>query len=272
MTRTGPASTAYGATTAEEVGAWKVVAATVTGRGHLLRDAGNEDALHCTSLEDGTWLLALADGAGSASRAAEGARLVVDAAVMSLTARLSQESGAEPTELLAATLLDVRRAVATRLRESRASERLRARDLAATLLLALLRGDVLAVLQVGDGAVVRGSAGDWRRVTEPVRGRHAGETVFVTSRRAPLAAEVAVVELGADETLALLSDGLEPVATDLGSGEPHPPFFEPLATFARRDAPSELLAAELADFLASDRVQQRSPDDLSLVLAARGRG
>ncbi|HEX7002722.1 MAG TPA: PP2C family serine/threonine-protein phosphatase [Trueperaceae bacterium] len=246
------------------------MAATITGSSHLARDAGNEDALHCSSADDGTLLLALADGAGSASQAAEGARLAVDEAVASLMRR--QPLGDDENELevaLRGALDDVRKAVASRLRRSRPQARHRASDFASTLLLAVVGGGRLAALQLGDGAVVVGSEGRWQRLTKPYRGVHAGETIFATSRGAARRAEVGIVSLERTEAIALLSDGLEPVATDLASGEPHAPFFEPLASFARRDLPSELLSAELADFLASDRVRQRSSDDLSLVLAVR---
>ena len=60
------------------------------------------------------------------------------------------------------------------------------------------------------------------------------------------------------------------------SQEPHTPFFTPLFRFAasveeddeKRDAAGEQLAA----FLSSERVNARTDDDKSLVLAVRGAG
>lgn len=306
---------------------WKVVTASVTGRAHAARGQGNEDATRSLRLADGTVVLALADGAGSANRAAEGATLAVEAAIEALgasltgsavesgaaafgvepasqvtavdsepgadeelapdperarpavgTERLRPEGGLEPagqhetrelSEALLVAMAAVRRALAARVRELRQEARATPRELSSTLLLAILRGDTLAVLQLGDGAAVAGNRSGWRRVTRPLRGRHAGETVFVTSRGARELAEVEVCALAADESLALLSDGLEPVATDMTSGEPHAPFFDPLATFAGADRPQEHLEAELEEFLGSERVQSRSSDDLSLILAVR---
>ena len=254
-------------------GAWKLVAVSVTGKAHSAREQGNEDAIRCARLEDGTLLLALADGAGSASNAAEGSRLAVDVALDSLSRQLALCSpGGDATSLgetLRSALREVRTAVATRLREFRTSDRQRARDLASTLLLAILEEDALAVLQVGDGAIVARDEEGWRRITAPLKGTHAGETLFATSRGAYRQAEVECVPVEGVSALALLSDGLEPVATDLASGEPHAPFFDPLASFVLKESGRERLEEDLEAFLSSERVQERSPDDLSLILAVR---
>ena len=254
-------------------GAWKLVAVSVTGKAHRAREQGNEDAIHCTRLEDGTLLLALADGAGSASNAAEGSRLAVDVALESLCRQLEAgfpgDGVSSRGEALRLALSEVRTAVATRLREFRTSDRRRARDLASTLLLAILSEDALAVLQVGDGAIVARDGKGWRRITAPLKGTHAGETIFATSRGAYRQAEVECVPVEGVSALALLSDGLEPVATDLASGEPHAPFFDPLASFVLKESGRERLEEDLEAFLSSERVQERSADDLSLILAVR---
>lgn len=249
---------------------WKVVAASVTGRAHTGRGQGNEDAIRSVRLANGTTILALADGAGSASRAAEGATLAVAAATEALSKSLAGESeSVELSDSLLEAMAAVRRALAARVRELRPEARAKSRELSSTLLLAVLRGDTLGVLQIGDGAAVVGNRSGWRRITRPVRGRHAGETVFVTSRGATDLAEVEVCALTAGESLALLSDGLEPVATAMTSGEPHAPFFDPLVSFAGAERPPDRLEEELEEFLGSERVQSRSSDDLSLILAVR---
>jgi hypothetical protein len=240
--------------------AWRVLAASVTGRSHAAVDRGNEDAVQTARLAGGTLVLALADGAGSAGRAGEGARLAVGTAVEVLAGELHRE-GLEA--LLRTALREVRRAMAGRARELR----VRPRDFACTLLLAVARGDDVAVLQLGDGAVVARGPDGWQRLVGPQRGRYAGETVFVTSRGAAGLAEVEVHPLASVKALALLSDGLEPVATDVASGRPHAPFFDPLVAFAGAERAEAELEAELTRFLGSDRLQSRSSDDLSLILA-----
>lgn len=68
--------------------------------------------------------------------------------------------------------------------------------------------------------------------------------------------------------LALLTDGLEPVATDLGTGEPFAPFFLPLFSFTGRSH-LDLHNRQLEELLASDRVRSRTHDDTTLLIAAR---
>ncbi|MEX2543206.1 MAG: PP2C family serine/threonine-protein phosphatase [Trueperaceae bacterium] len=243
--------------------AWKVIAASVAGRAHTTHDKGNEDAVLTDRRRDGTVLLALADGAGSAGLAGEGARLAVDAAIAAL--RRESIQGDRLDQALRAALKQVRKEVGAKARQLR----VRPRDFACTLLLAVAREDTLAVLQVGDGAVIALGEEGWSRITQPQRGRYAGETTFVTSRGASALAEVEIRSLAPLRALALLSDGLEPVATDMTNGTPHGPFFDPLVTFAAADRPVAEQEAAISSFLASDRVQSRSSDDLSLILALK---
>lgn len=245
---------------------WKVIAASVTGLSHVARGQGNEDSELTACLPQGALMLALADGAGSAKRAAEGSRLAVATAVDALAAALAGEDDLPLTaRVLRAVLARVRRTLAARAREVR----VRPGEFACTLLLAVIQDDTLAVLQLGDGAVVARAEEDWQRVTRPLHGRHAGETVFVTSRGATRLASVEIRPLAGIHALALLTDGLEPVATNVASGAPHAPFFDPLVTFARGKHSAEELGPELERFLGSDRVQSRTADDLSLILAVR---
>lgn len=242
---------------------WKVLRASVTGRSHSAIEKENEDAVHSATLADGALLLALADGAGSASHAGTGARQAVVTAIEAL--REANDAGRPVEQALRDALRKVRREVAKRSRQAR----IRPRCFASTLLLVVAHRGLLATLQVGDGAAVALGENGWERLTAPIRGRHAGETVFVTSREAAALAEIDRRSLEGVRALALLSDGLEPVATDVETGLPHAPFFDPLVAFASAERLVAEQEAELEDFLASDRLQSRSPDDMSLIVAVR---
>jgi hypothetical protein len=67
--------------------------------------------------------------------------------------------------------------------------------------------------------------------------------------------------------LALTSDGLLRLVLKLPGYEPHPQFFRPLLTFVRETADENQAQADLADFLASERVCARTDDDKTLLLA-----
>lgn len=208
---------------------------------------------------DGVLLLAAADGAGSARLAARGANLAVTAAVAALAAANPETAGWIPS--LEQALQHARGALnACARRERRAL-----RDYACTLLLAVVTPTEIAGLQVGDGAMVISTESGIQRFTEPGRGRFAGETVFVTSPQALRQAAVAATPAAGVSALALLTDGLEPVATRLTDGEPFSPFFAPLFAFAAGSG----TAGPLEALLGSERISTRTHDDTTLLLAAR---
>jgi hypothetical protein len=66
----------------------------------------------------------------------------------------------------------------------------------------------------------------------------------------------------------VLSDGLLRLALRLPSGEPYPPFFQPLFGFAAAALPEDQANEQLSAFLNSKRVCDRTDDDKTLVLAA----
>lgn len=238
---------------------WHITAASTAGVAHLRSGRGNDDAFGCLSRHDGTLLLAAADGAGSAAHAAAGARLAVDAGL----AALSLATGGWRSRLATAVSR-----IRGRLDRHAAERGHQLRDYACTLLLVEVGATRICAGQIGDGAVVVRRRGVNTLLGEPRRGRHVGETDFVTGADIPGRMGVAAAQLAGIDGVALLTDGLEPVA--LQANMPFAGFFDPLFDFA--------LAAEqgdrdrnrsLAEFLASERVRARSHDDLTLLLAVR---
>jgi hypothetical protein len=209
---------------------------------------------------DGTLLLAASDGAGSARHAARGANLAVTAAIKALASGPATAGEGWHGQLKHA-LGHARNTIAACARRDRQP----LREYACTLLLAAVSGNEVAGLQLGDGAIVIATGNETQRLTEAGRGLFAGETVFVTSKQAVRQAATAVLPLDGLSALALLTDGLEPVATELASGKPFTPFFAPLFSFTARGGQ----AGQLQDFLASDRVGTRTHDDTTLLLAVR---
>lgn len=238
---------------------WRITAASTTGVAHRRSGRGNDDAFSCASRHDGTLLLAVADGAGSADHAAVGARLAVNEALAALSAT---DAGAWPSRC-AAAVSRVRRQLDSYARHHGSS----LRDYACTLLLVEIDASAVHAGQIGDGAVVLRRQGTNLRLTEPGRGAHAGETVFVTGADALAQMSVGGAPLYGVEGIALLTDGLEPVA--LQGEAPFGPFFDPLFAFAAGAHRSADRSRLLATFLASERVSARSHDDLTLLLAVR---
>jgi hypothetical protein len=241
-----------------------VIAASVEGTSHAGTELGCQDA-HAVTEIDGGFVIAVADGAGSAPRAAEGARQAVRAAVEHATENGTGIRADDPAALAAGCITAARVALEAMIEgpspEGAAASELS--DLATTLLVVVARGGALGIAQVGDGAVVLDCDGDPQVIGACERGEYLNETVFVTSREWQDHLRVNNVS-GAIDGVAVMSDGLQLLALDMASMQAHTPFFEPLWRYARSD---EASSTELAAFLESDRVCARTDDDKTLVLA-----
>lgn len=249
---------------------WAVVAAAVPGRAHAALDLPCQDALDYRAGPDGILLLALADGAGSAELSAQGARIAVDEALDALSAALADDlpSTAEAwSEVLTAACEWAR----LELEFLAAEEGRPLRDYATTLTCAAVSGEWLAVASLGDGVVVAGEAGALTTINTLQRGEYANETVFLTQEDALDHLQICV-QPGSVNRLAVMSDGLTRLALRFPSLEPHAPFFDPLFAFleqAATDGENGQAGDQLAGFLGSPRVNERTDDDKSLILAVR---
>ena len=231
-----------------EVGVWRAVAASVTGSGHRARGAGCEDASAVEVLDDGTLLLAVADGAGSARLAAEGSARAVAAAMEAMRA------GVDLPAVMAGARLALEPVVA--------GERLG--DRATTLLVVRAGRGSIETAQVGDGAVVVRRGEDLEVLAADAKGEYLNETCFLTSDGWQDGLRFADVPADGVDGVAATTDGLQLLAFDLSAGVAHAPFFAPFFAYVSGDGD----AAGLADFLASDRVGARTDDDVTLAVAA----
>lgn len=261
--------------------AWTAVGASVAGASHVLRGAPGQDAHLWLVRADGLLVLAVADGAGSAARGCEGARIAVERVVEVLDGSIGagpagdREPGGPdlPEDPEAARALFVGAfAAARRLVDARAeAEGAETREFACTLSCAVATGERLLAAQVGDGLVVAcGKDGVWSVVLGPRRGEYANETTFLTAGAGLDALDVAVVT-PAPVAVAATTDGLLRLASDLAAGRPHTPFFEPLVAWLAATGSDMGAGERLAAFLTSPRVAARADDDLTLVLALRDR-
>lgn len=237
---------------------WSAVGASVTGSGH--GEIGCQDAHRVEVLPDAL-VIAVADGAGSAPLSATGAALAARRAVSAALEHLILAS--TPEQVVTSALLSARHA----LDDAAVRRGCSVSDLATTLLVAVLSDGVLATAQVGDGAVVA-LTGDGLELVDGVdRGEYLNETTFLSSGSWHQASRISVRDASDVTALAVMSDGLQSLALDLGTDEPFAGFFEPLWTWMRSvDGPVEA-HRELTRFLGSERVQSRTDDDITLVVA-----
>ena len=240
---------------------WKVLGASVEGSGHRRNRTGCQDAHAWTLVEPDTLVAAVADGAGSARLAADGAQLAARFAVEYVAWRLCEHEPVETLDLLT----DAMSATRLQLKRKAAAAGHGIGDLATTLALVVGSPKGVWVAQVGDGSVVVDQPdGSLVAVADGEREEYLNETTFLTSKNWRSAFRVEKAP-EAVESIALLTDGLGLLALDLtDGGRPHAPFFKPLLGFARADDASP---KELEQFLESERVATRTEDDVTLVLA-----
>ena len=144
------------------------------------------------------------------------------------------------------------------------------RDFAATLVLVMASQDEVVTAHVGDGAIVardKNSAA-WTVLSEPHHGEYASTTYFVTDDPQP------VLRIGRHpnrfDALAAFSDGIESLVIDSVTGEPSAGFFNPMARPLNASpvlGKDNALSKNLAAFLASDRLNERTDDDKTLLVA-----
>lgn len=245
---------------------WRVTGASVPGVSHLRSGLPCQDAHAWRQEAGGVLIAAVADGAGSAPCAEDGARAAVEAAVEQAAAiwRLSRPRGRDDwNQLISGTFTVARLAVQTAARRlGRPMD-----DLATTLLLAVAAPDQTVAGQVGDGAVVARFGDGLTSLTRPPKTEHLDETTFLTSDDAASEMQFALCDEPA-RGLALLSDGLQMLALKMPEGRPHAPFFMPLLRFTAGAEPARA-EEQLRAFLQSPGVAQRTDDDLTLLLAVR---
>ena len=247
---------------------WKYAAASVIGTSHQSSPEGVcQDSHAFRYLEHASAFVGVvSDGAGSASRSQTGSRSTCDF-VLEKIAEAPASSLFE--ESFAGETLERLR---TGLQALADDAGLRIREFACTLLVAIVCPYRAVFWQIGDGAMCFREREEERYgyAFWPEKGDYANVTYFVTDANAKEhldidIAEAEIVELG------IFSDGLERLALDFTSGEAHTGFFSGLFPHLRGlpEGHSEELAVQIADFLSSERVNKRTDDDKTLILASR---
>lgn len=260
-----------------DASAWRVAAASVVGTSHLERDAPCQDAHGVTIIESpavGDVLVCVAaDGAGSAPRGGDGARLLCEFLLRTVGGLLTAGGRiADLTKAQGVGWLDQFGLETDALAEQDGLSR---RAYASTLLLAAVGQSEAAFYQVGDGATAI-SFGPTPDVYDvpfwPERGAYANTTYFATDPDVAAHLQVEHMDTRVDE-VALFSDGVEGLALRYQDAAVHDPFFRGLFPPLRATAPigalDEELSGALARFLGSERVNARTDDDKTLLLATR---
>jgi hypothetical protein len=256
---------------------WRVVQASAVGTSHSENgEAGQDECLAGTfcALDGEEYFLGLvSDGAGSASHGRSGAEVACEKGRDVIEQWVRKEISLSRLTLKTMTNW----VVAIRQHICRAAEAkgLTPRDFACTLLGAVVGTKAAAFFQVGDGAIVIREGDDFHPVFWPDAGEYANMTYFVTDEDALVHLRRKIWLSSRESSLpgevAMFSDGLQRLALVYESRTAYKPFFEPMfGTLRKADlAACDTLSDQLARFLGSPKVNERTDDDKTLVLATR---
>lgn len=256
-----------------ELQEWRAVAASVTGASHAKSQRPCQDScrLEILSQGDPVVVLIVSDGAGSASRSEEG------------SARACQEFLENVRHFVdeGGKVKDVRRETAMRWVENAAravaqaahSEGRPLREFACTLLAAVVTDTHALFVQIGDGAIVFWAHGqdDWCFASWPQHGEYINTTRFLTESSSRDAFEFTLAALPVYE-VAVFTDGIEALVLNYATKSVHSPFFDsmfPPVRIAEQGGLNMGLSEELACYLGSPEITERSDDDITLLMATR---
>ncbi|MGB2567903.1 protein phosphatase 2C domain-containing protein [Micromonospora citrea] len=252
---------------------WSVLGGSVAGGAHARAGVSGQDAYAMREV-DGTLLLVAADGAGSRRCAATGASLVVTLAVRVFVALAAD--GPPTTAADWSRLLDVawdrlsRRFRRAARALARAAGDLDPEDLATTVTVVVARPPWVAVLAVGDGAVVvRAADGNLDLLLAPPGGadQPPGVTTLLPAARARRRARRLVARLPDLTGLAVCTDGLDNLLVEYDGSQPRQ---AAAAAFAQLFALVEAADPDptaLTRVLGGRRVGALTDDDRTLLLA-----
>ena len=244
---------------------WRSISASVAGTSHVARGLPCQDSHAVKTLESGDLVIAVADGCGSSKRSDEGSRSAVEVSTQFIAERLQREHPATAEECTA-LLESALREASTALQQLALPES-DVNEVATTLLLTLVTDQWLATAQIGDGAIVcRSRTGELTVVSNSPRGEYVNETTYLTSPTYESHVHKTTLPSSDVTGIAMFTDGVEFLALRYLDNTAHEPFFSTMFDFALNPTSTP---EDLQQFLASDRVCERTDDDKTLVLAVR---
>jgi serine/threonine protein phosphatase PrpC len=253
---------------------WRVAHASAIGLAHLNQNTECQDRFACRTVKtarEGEVLIAVvADGAGSTTDGQIGAEVAC---------RIFAEEVADFLSTKDASLKSLTQEFGRRwisyfqqkIGETAEQNKKELRDYASTLIGAVIGENSAAFYQIGDGGIVFSASGapeSYRFAIAPVEAEYVNVTDFVTDETAAERLRFKLVEEKIED-LILFSDGIYAVAVDYQNNKPHEPFLMPMIAPLRNGAGNNGLNEKLENFLASPKINEKTDDDKTIILASR---
>ncbi len=250
---------------------WKAIGQSVAGTSHEATGKGCEDSLSYLILNDAdgqeVLVCCVSDGAGSASEAAYASAYATE--MMRDFAALIIRHGETLSEAHAYALAED---IYYGLEAEATTRDKKTEEYSCTLVGCIITSYSTLFLQIGDGAIICDDGNDgYHVVWWPENGEYHNTTNFVTDDPGFGNLKVKLVSDPVTE-VALITDGLQLLALNTETRSVHQPFFRDMFRYLRKaddEDKTGILNRKLAEFLTSERVNERTDDDKTLVMATR---
>lgn len=256
---------------------WSVACVTTAGSSHTRSNCSYQDYHQGVLINGaaGEWIiLAVADGAGSATYSRVGAEIATKVLCDVLVGQIANgDIEPFPNYLGRRVVAEVQDALKTEAENGN----VQLRDFACTLLGAAIGPEQVAYLQLGDGAIVRRGAHGWEAIEWPQRGEYANTTHFVTDEDAAdhitfKSESLVLPSFGSGGATSrrehvIFTDGIQDLVLDRGAQKPHARFFDFVFQEWRTDAVGgvdERQSSRLQQLLDSQQLRSRTDDDLTI--------
>lgn len=184
---------------------WNSVQCAVQGRGHIKSGTPCQDKTYFLFEKDIS-VIALADGAGSASMSHFGAEFVThkicELLIQQFDIYFNEEDGAAIKRVIVGILMEG-------LEKLAGSLHCETKDLASTLLVAAVNNGKYIILHIGDGVIGYVKDNELKIASHPENGEFVNTTVFVTSKDVLPTMKMMKGQLNGITGFALMSDGTE---------------------------------------------------------------
>jgi len=256
---------------------WEFINASVIGKSHIESGTECQDFCRVDIIKDINGneylIIAVSDGAGSAALSSIGAEQTCK-----YFFRECKELICTPDDLIKTFTENDAKTLVSRLKielENLADQlNVSPKDLSCTLVAAIISDDISVFIQIGDGGIVVSHPEGYKLVFWPEQGEYANITWFVTSE--DVLDHVMFKKLDYPIFhISVFTDGIQNIALDYSNKTAYSLFFKPIFSQTVKkllSMPRKERLLYLEKFLNSKRINERTDDDKSLVLAVRLKG
>jgi hypothetical protein len=248
---------------------WKVVESSVKGTSHQATNTPCQDYSLFKIIEKDSSQIIIAvasDGAGSASHSGFGSNYICNKFIIDIVKRLEEDCTIEDlTHNFFKNWIEM---FQKELQSEISSKNLNLRDCACTILGTIVGDSSACFIQIGDGAiVVKEEEGKYDFMFLPQQGEYANQTYFATEPSAKDNLQFLHIDRRISE-LALFTDGIQNLVINFQTLEVNNDFFFQWFEWLT-DVEENAGKISLEDYLGSQKINERTDDDKTLVLAVR---